>query len=275
MNANVHRKKLRLGMIYGAVAGFAFAFFAWGVDAWLLARANDAYYWVKFIPGLIICTLAGGLAGWLTMFLQKHGPALLFWGLVAILFTGLVIWLPYSGTPRIITLINPSLAGYFNFKPILDISQFRVISLFVIGLAAVIAGLLEINLIDQAVLSPYLSGSVVALAICLFLFGLAGSAADQMINNSVREPVQVVNSMLQFAQDNIGREVPKATAREMHLSSTRLLGNLIEKPRKLTLIAFDENLLMVDILVDFDGNRVKCSTIYSQPVDCIILLSNP
>jgi hypothetical protein len=31
----------------------------------------------------------------------------------------------------------------------------------------------------------------------------------------------------------------------------------------------------MDILVNFEGRLVKCSTIFAQPTDCIILTSNP
>ncbi len=275
MNINIYRKKLRLGIIYGLVAGLGFTLSAWGVDAWLLARAHDAYFWIKFFPGLIISLLAGGFAGWLTMIRQKHGFALLVWGLLAVLFTWSVIWLPFSGTPRILNLINPGIVNLLKYTKIVDLGQFEVICLAIIAMAALICGLLEINLIDQAVLSSYKSGFVAAIAVCLILFGIAGSASDQLINTSLREPVQAIDSLLQFAQDNFGKEVPKATARQMHLSSARLLGDLVKKPRKLTLISFDENLLIVDVLVNFTGINARCSAIYSQPTDCIILPVNP
>src|SRR4030065_2140159 len=80
MSIKVKRQRLRLGLIYGMVAGLAFALLTWGLDAWLLVRANATYPWVKFIPGVIICINSGGLAGWLTMLFEKHGMALFFLG---------------------------------------------------------------------------------------------------------------------------------------------------------------------------------------------------
>lgn len=274
MNIDLHRKKLRLGLIYGIVAGLAFAIFTWGVDALLLAHANASNYWVKIIPGLIISTLAGGIIGWLTMLFHRHGYALLLWGLLAILYSWLAVWLPFTVSIRIISAINPYLAHWFNFSPILDFGQFRLVSIGVIGLVAIICGLLEINFVDQSSLSPYLSGSVISLLVCIILFGLAGSAIDHLINSNLREPIQVVNTLLQFAQDNFGKEVPKTIARQMHLSATKQLGELIQKPRQLTLIGFDENLGIVNILVDFAGIKAKCTTIFAQPTDCIILPAN-
>jgi hypothetical protein len=275
MNITLRMKKLRLGLIYGLAGGLAFAVFAWGIDAWLLAQANSSYAWIKFIPGLFICLLTGGLAGWLTILTERHGFAVLFWGISGVIFSSMAVWLTFTGTFRFISLLNPQLAGYFRLSPLPIAVQFRVISLLIIGLAAVIAGLLEINLVHQALLSPYISSFIVSLLICGVIFALVGSATDHMINTITREPVQVVNSLLQFAQNNFGITVPKETARAMHLSSASQLGDLVEKPRRLTLISYDQNLRMLGVLVDFDGTRAKCSTIYSQPTDCIILTSNP
>ena len=67
MNTETRRKKLVAGLFYGLAAGFAFALFTWGIDAYKLAQANGAFYWVRFVPGLLICLIAGALVGWLTV----------------------------------------------------------------------------------------------------------------------------------------------------------------------------------------------------------------
>ena len=275
MNNTVQRKKLRLGLVYGLVAGLAFAVFAWGADALMLARANAFFYWIKFVPGLIISTILGGIAGWLTVRIHKHLLAILAWGLIAVVLSWLVVWLPLSGEAQLMKIIDPGLSSIIKYSSIQDIGQFRLISFLIVGAVSLICGLLELNLIDQAILSPYISGSVFAMAVCIVLFGIAGSATDHMINTNLREPVQIVNSLLQFAQDNVGVEVSKTKARQMHLSATNQLGDLVLKPRRLALISIDENMVMMDVLVDFEGTKVKCATIFSQPTDCIILTSNP
>ena len=72
MNNSTRKKNLFMGLVYGLTAGFAFAFFAWGLDAIMLLRAHAAFPWVKFIPGMLICTVAGGLVGWVTIKVQKR-----------------------------------------------------------------------------------------------------------------------------------------------------------------------------------------------------------
>ncbi len=275
MSISVHRKKLRLGLLYGLIAGLAFALLAWGVDAFQLAQANAAYFWVKIIPGLAISLVAGSLVGWLTIQFGNHLLAILMWGLLAGLFTWLAVWLPITGSAKIIGWIDPQITHWFDFSKVQDVGQINLISLLVVGILALIAGLLEINLVDQATLSPYIIGRMGALVVCAILLGLGGSAIDHMVNTNFRDPVLEVNSLLQFAQENAGVDVPKATARAMHLSSARNLGSLLQEPRRLFLAGYNQDLGMMDVLVDFNGTPVKCATIYSQPTDCVILSSNP
>ncbi len=274
-NFEVQRKKLRLGLLYGMVAGLAFAVFAFGVDALLLARANAPFYWVKLIPGLFVCTLSAGLIGWLTIRIENHIISLFLWGLLAGLYSWLVVWLPFSGNAIIIKYLDPSLSQWFDFSPLQDLAQIRLVSMVVIGLGAILCGLLELNLIHQAMVSPYKAATITPLVVSIILLSVVGSAADQMINVTLREPIQTINSLLQFGAENVGVEVPRDIARKMHLSAVRQLEAVIQKSRKLTLVGYDQNLGMMDILVNFEGALVKCSTIFSQPTDCIILTSNP
>jgi len=115
MKPAVSKRKHVAGLLYGLAAGLAFAVFAWGVDAILLARANGIFTWVKFIPGLIISLLSGALVGWLTARFERTWLSLILWLLQALLFAHLVIWLPIKVAPRIISLFNPALGEFLKY----------------------------------------------------------------------------------------------------------------------------------------------------------------
>lgn len=275
MNSDVNLRRERLGILYGLISGFAFAFFAWGIDGWLLFNAHSAFWWVKFLAGMVICLITGGLVGWWTVKFSSHWMALLLWGALAFLFSKVALWLPITFTPYLLQKLYPTLQGRLHYVELADMVQFQVISLIVIGLAAIIGGLAEINLVDQALLSPYISGSFAMLAVCSLLFGLAGSASDYLVNAPFREPLQTVDNLIQFTDDNRDKEIPAATARKMHLSATRNIVGLLHRPRRLTLINYDTQLGRVDILVDFDNILVKCTAIYNQPADCVQIDNAP
>ena len=274
MGIDNNSNKPLLGLIYGLVGGLAFAVFTWGVDAWLLAQANATFFWVKFIPGLIICVLAGGIVGWLTIRFDRHWVALLLWSLLALLFTWLITWLPLKFTPYIENVLNPDLAQWLNYSKVEQLIQFGVTGFLIVGFAAIISGLLEINLVEHAFTTPYGLAPIIIMFVSLISFGLAGSASDQLLNVNLREPVEVVDNLFQFAADNQGQEVPVDIARKIHLSALNAvtdLDDLLGTSRQLTLVSFDPALGMMDIIVDFDGSLVKCTVIYAQPTNCVRL----
>ena len=54
MSVKYLKLRTRYGALYGLVAGLAYAFFTWFLDAVGLASANAAYPFVKLIGGMII-----------------------------------------------------------------------------------------------------------------------------------------------------------------------------------------------------------------------------
>lgn len=261
-------KKKIIGLLYGLASGLFFAIFAWGIDAYLLASANASYFWIKFVPGMLISAIAGSIAGYLTIHFGKHGIAFLLWGLLAIVLTFLAIWLPASGTEFFIRLLNPDFARWINFSEIDSIEQFRLVGFMTIGLASIISGLLEINLVEQVMLSSYNSSIVTMILTCLVIFGIAGSASDYLINIHFREPVQALDRVLQTVVEYGDQEIPREVAREIHLSAFNQLNIDLFAPRRLSLIAFDQTLGNMTVLVDFQGTLIQCTMIYSQLSNC-------
>ncbi len=270
-NPKFKSKKQLIGLIYGMASGLFFAIFAWGIDAVLLARANAMYAWIKFIPGLLICLAVGSAVGWLTIYLENHGFSVIIWGAFAILLTTLAIWLPISGTENFIKLLDPDSAQWLNYPGIDSIEQFRIVGFLTIGLASIICGILEINLVDQVMLSSHNSSLVVMLFTCLVIMGLAGSASDYLINIHFREPIQALNHVIQTMVDYGNEEIPVEVAREQHLSAINRLDIDFSNPRRLTLLSFDKTLGNMTVLVNFPDTAFKCTMIYSQASNCSLI----
>ncbi len=268
MNQEFFNKQRMLGLIYGLAAGLAFAFLCWGVDALILARAHGSFPWIKLLPGLVICLIAGGLAGWLTMRTESHGLALLLWLGLAALFSWLALWIQVSSTPYLLRLLNPALRNYLEYPVINSQNQYWLVGFLVMGLAAVICGLLEINLVKGALLSSSGISLVAPFFLTLVIFGVAGSGMDYMINTHFRTPLVVLDELIDFAYDHKDAPVDPKIAREKRLSSVRDLTDLMDRERELTVIAYDRDLGQVDIMVNFNGLWARCSVIYNQPLNC-------
>lgn len=268
MNPQVSRKKQIMGLLFGLVAGLAFSVMAWGVDAFLLSQSHVTFSWVKFVPGLLICLPAGSLVGWLSIRIERVWAALLLWALLACLFVWLTMWLPLQCAPAIMLFIDPKLSDVLYYPVINNEYQFKIIGMAVIGFVSLICGLMEIHLIDQSLLSTAALSLISPVLVSLALFGVAGNTADYMMNRLFREPLQIMDNLIQYAIDNEGKELSPIIARQKRLTVIKDLDGLIYRPRTLTLIAFDKTLGQIDILVNFDGRLARCSVIYNQPTIC-------
>ena len=255
-------------MLYGMVAGLAFAVFAWGFDAVLLVSAHGALPWVKFLPGLLICLLSGGLIGWITIRLENHLMAIGLWLALALLFSRLILWIPLRISPFFIKILDPDLSAYLSHPYYSDLNQNAWIGFVAIGIVALICGILEINLIEQALFSSGSFAVLVPLLLCFFGFSLIGKTSDSLLTQHLREPVIAVDNLLQFALDNIDQEVPADVARSMHLGATTPIEEFLTMKRRLIVRDFDESLGQVDVLIDFSGIRAGCTAIYNQVTHC-------
>jgi len=262
-------------MLYGMVAGLAFSLFAWGIDAVLLASSHGALPWVKFLPGLIICLLSGSLVGWLTIRFESHLLALGLWVSLAVFFSRLIIWVPLKISPLFIQLLDSDLGAYLKYPYYSSLNQNAWFSFAAIIIVALICGLLEINLVEQALFSSGTFAVAVPLILCFFGFALVGKTGDSLLNQQIREPVLAVDNLLQFALENIDQEVPGDVARSMHLGATNTIKDYLPLERRVIMSNFDESIGQVDVLVDFSGIWVKCTAIYNQVTYCKPAVNSP
>jgi hypothetical protein len=275
MEKSLLRNKKFVGLLYGMVAGLAFSAFAWGVDAVLLASSHGALPWIKILPGLVVCLLSGGLVGWLTIRFESHLLALGLWIGLAVFFSRLIIWIPLKISPLLIRMLDSDLGIYLKYPYYDSLNQNAWFSFAAIIIVALICGLLEINLIEQALFSSGSFAVLIPLILCFFGFALAGKTGDSLLNQQIRDPVLAVDNLLQFAQDNIGQEVPGDVARSMHLGAVNTIKDYLPLERRVIMSNFDESIGQVDVLVDFSGIWVKCTAIYSQVTYCKPALKSP
>lgn len=275
MNKIVNKKKQLIGLLFGLTAGFSFAIFAWGIDGYLLARANAGYPFVKFIPGFIISLMLGGFVGWLTVRLQNIPLSVCLWIGYSIILSRIFIWLPVKVTPLIIGLFDDYLGNFLNYPYYHEMDKISWVGFIIIAIVAILGGLLENLLIDQALFSSGSFALATPLIISFLLFSLAGNSIDGMFNKHIREPILTVNNLLQFASENNIDEVPVEVNRAMHLSAVKTIKEYLSMDRTLIMSNFDSSFGQIDILIKFNGNWVKCSTVYNQVTYCKQIFEPP
>ena len=273
MESKFNTKKQFLGCLYGATAGLVFALAGWGIDAFLLAQSNVKHPLISFLPAMMILVSVGILIGWLSVKVDKSWLTLILWLGFGILCTWLITWLPVHGRGLVLKNIEPDLANLIKFPELDSLGQLWFFGLFVIALPSLIAGLMEGILVDQALGSSSKSGVLILLLASLFFFGVAGRAADHLVNEKFREATLVTDSLIQFGSENYGLEVDKTVARKIHLSALNEIGDMILRPYKITIIEYENTLGRIELLVDFDGEFAICTVFYAQPVRCRIFIN--
>ena len=275
MSDQFTKRREHLGVSYGLIAGIAFSLAAWGFDAVSLAKAHVAYPWTKFLPGLLMCSLVGGLIGWVSIKISKGLVTILLWVIYGLMLVGLIIWMPYHVSPYLIKVLKPMLIDWVNYPIVANVNQFRIVGMIVIALPVILCGLLENILVDSVLMSSH-TGAIITLILgCGFIMALAGFAGDELTNKHFREPIQALDDLFKFAIDHQGEELDSLLIRRKHLKSLDGLDDILPRSRQLTLIAFDEFLAQMDIMVNFEGVWVKCTMIYSQPIICKQVSESP
>lgn len=275
MSLYFNRKKQRLGAIYGLIAGLAFSIAAWGKDGIALATLHVSYAWIKFLPGAAISCLIGGLVGWGSVKIAKSWVALILWIVFGLILVWLIIWVPFVSTPYLLEAFQPGLGEWLNYPMVAHVNQLKIIGIIVITLPVFLCGLAETNTIETVMMSSHSGAILAVILVCGLLMGAAGSAGDDLANKQFREPVQALENLFQFAIDTQDEEVDELVKRRMRLAVVADLGEVLTKPYRLTLVAFDAPLAQMDFLVDFEGTWVKCTTVYSQPVLCEQVFRRP
>jgi hypothetical protein len=264
-------KKRLFGLLVGLAGGLAFAVTAWGIDAYTLSAVHAGYPWVKLVPGLVIALVICGLAGWVTMRFENALVGVIAWIIAVFFLARVVTWLSLRLTATIIIWLEPAMQKWLNYPDYGNEGAFTGIVFAVFFMAALIMGALENVLVEQATYSTASGAILVAMLAFALAFGAAGFVADYVINAPFREPLNALDTVIQFALDHQGTEVDGATARRMYLGSLNSIRDLLPRPRRMFIYTFSETFDQVDVLVDFDGQMARCMTIANKPSFCKLL----
>jgi hypothetical protein len=267
-------RKQKFGLAYGLIIGLTYALTFWLMDAIALAFGHAPYPWLKLVVGGLVCSLVGGLAGWLTIRVDRTWAALLFWLAAALAVAWISVYLPLKLGPGIIQKLDPHLDGWMNY-PFSEAFRLRMWFVFAwLGVFCVLAGLGEITLVESATHAIRPAGQLIILLPAIALF-IAGILSDELINKPLRDPIVLTNNVLQFAINNEGKTVDKKLAREMHLAAITPFADLLHRHRQVILGNFDLAYDQASVLIHLEGTWLLCDTFSGQPVNCKQVTSPP
>ena len=260
--------KRRMGILYGMAVGLSFAAASWGIDGLMLSRAHAFYPWLKFIIGAVICMLAGGTAGWLVARLEKGILALFIYLGLGLVFSWLIVALPFQIFPSVMQWLDPETANLLNYTFYDGFQSRFVIAVAWISLFAALTGVLQLPLTEPAAFATSFFGKIAPLLVCAVVMFINGVIVDTLNNEPLRTAVLHLNNTIEFTVDHQGEEVDRALARTMRMSSLRAVRDVINQPRKLIVGSYDQYLDQIHVLVRFGSTWADCVVVYNQPSFC-------
>ena len=269
MSGAINSQTLRYTLWLGAITGFVLSSALWAYGTILLLQAHVAYPYISYLVGTIsfmaVCTLAAVL----TCLANRALLGIFFWVLAGRLMAVLLITIPLKIVPGMLVIFEP---GLRSILPAYAINgTFRSLEMFgtiVLAIFLGILGLLQLTIVDQSVPAISPAGRLTAYFVFVPIVLLASVMLSDMINQQLRAPLVATDQLIQFAVDHQNTSVDPAIARQERLSTVDPISNLIDRPRRLFLGKYDESFAQVDVLIDFGGKWVDCTTVYSQPVFC-------
>lgn len=265
---DVIRLKHVFGRSYGVVVGLTFAISTWAADGFALSQAHMFLPWTKLIIGLILCSLAAGLAGWITARFERWYFTVPAWIGVAAFFSWLLIILPLQINPIVSAWFKPEWQGLIRYDAFNQLSPRFAVAFMWISIFVLITGVLQIPLVEPAAFSTSVFGKIAPFLLGMFIIGLGGFVADSLNNQPLRSAIASMDHSIQFVVDNKGVDVDPALSRANHAGALRGIKDQVTAERSTTIGSYDSSLGEVIVLVQFEDLIANCSVIYEQPSFC-------
>jgi len=253
----------------GMLCGFTFAAVAWGYDAVVLAKAHAAMPWLKFIVGLIPSLILGGFSGWMTMRINNLFVRMIFWVVIAIMFSYLASYVPFTATPYFMRLIDPVMGERVIFDQLQAITARRFVVMIMIIFFLFIAGMTFENASDSIRNSRGIAGMVFSAILLVAFFAGAGYIVDSNFNTDLRIPIIALDERLEYVAT-----VDPTTLNDFDQRALRRYTKLdvdFSVKRRLLITTFDQYFTQMEILVDFDGKLATCNVINGHASTCAMV----
>lgn len=261
MNASFLKLRARYGAFYGLIAGLAYAFFTWFLDAVGLATAHAAYPFTKLMFGLLITLPIFVLVGWLTTKTDSHFWGLVLWAILSLWAFTAAFLAHYDFVPRwyalmnepVATLVKPSIPSYF-------IAMLLTIGAILMMFAFLIAGLLEINLIESTLASGTGGSRFMSAVIIVTLMALAGNQVDTFTYRNSRLSIQSFDQLLALVASPEGQALDEKTKTLRNFGALAALGteNLTRPHRFFLIKDMVGEYGTVDLMIELGDNWGKC-----------------
>jgi hypothetical protein len=260
--------QLRYGLFFGVIGALAYSWTAWGVDGYKLAQSNAIYPWLKLGLGTWICVLLAGLGGLFTVMMDRGQVSIPTWAFIGVFFGWLAGRLPFDGTTMLLNRFDRDLFRLLDYtfydgpltRMVLAIASTTGILLF--------SGLFLPTLVDISSRASRFFERWMPVVLWVVVFIVAGSLVDSTINEPMRSPIIIIDDLIQYQLDQGKTLTASEAGQEMRVAALGSVLDLIHHPRSLIIGDYDDTMVTVNVLVNFDGVWVNCVVLAAQPGYC-------
>lgn len=194
--------KLKFGMLYGMMAGGAFAISSWGWDGFMLSKSHAYFPWTMLITGVICCAVVGGVAGWLTSWSENSLVGVVFWIISSLFFAWIMVALPLKINPFIVSKLDPQLGALLSYEENIEFGLRFGVSLAWVLPFALIVGVTQLPILESSVFTTSIFGRTAPFLFCVVVMSISGAITDNLINAHFRDAIVSLDTTIQFVLDN-------------------------------------------------------------------------
>jgi hypothetical protein len=255
------------GLLFGLLAGATLLVVTYGIDGWILARADGSLPWTKTLLGAACLLLPLALLGWLSLRLRRALPSGISWLLAGVLFGLLAAQITFRLLPSALASWTPDAPRPIAYDFSVGPSARGLLSSIFCGLVFFVAGLLIRDLADSWRLPAYPASRAITILVWVGLFALAGGVVDGFVNRPLRIPIVTVDKLIAYRLSNPDWKATE-TAKLLHASVLNPAKDLLPRRHRLVVANYDETVTTIQVLVDFEGSWIECTLFGSEPIFC-------
>lgn len=255
------------GVFFGLLAGTTLLVVAYGIDGWILARADGSLPWTKTLLGAAFVLLPLALLGWLSIQLRRALPSGVLWLVAGALFGWLAAQITFRLLPLVLEHWTPDAPRLIAYDYSIGPSARGLLSSVFCGVVFFVAGLLIRDLADSWRGPTYPASQAIAILVWVGLFALAGGVVDGFVNRPLRIPIVTVDKLIAYRVSNPDWKGTE-TAKLLHASVLNPAEDLLPRQHRLVVANYDETVTTIRVLADFEGSWIECTLFGSEPIFC-------
>jgi hypothetical protein len=255
-----------LGLSFGLLAGGTLLVVVWVIDAWQLSRAGVLLPLAKACIAAACLLVPLGILGLVTMRLRSAGFSALLWLFAGVAFGLFAAQVAFRSYPWALARWAPDAARLVAYQYGVGHSTRAIMCSVICGVLFTLAGMVMGTLVEGT-RSPFPAVRILSVLTWVAIFALSGAAVDALIQQPLRRPALVIENLISFrltAPDSMETD----RARQLHASALNPFEDLLPQRHRILVTEYDGVMSVTKVVVDFEGVRIRCTLIDSEPTFC-------